>query len=127
MKKIESLKRKIIYRSNYRGTKEMDMLLQKFVNKYINELNQKELEDLHNFLNLEDEEIYNFYNGKPLNKELEKKNICKLFQNLRFYKMAERVGSNPRTVALLLVFKTSAFNRSATSPFLLLYKLINLC
>ena len=37
MKKIESLKRKIIYRSNYRGTKEMDMLLQKFVNKYIND------------------------------------------------------------------------------------------
>ena len=83
MKKIESLKRKIIYRSNYRGTKEMDMLLQKFVNKYINELNQKELEDLHNFLNLEDEEIYNFYNGKPLNKELEKKNICKLFQKFK--------------------------------------------
>ena len=83
MKKIESLKRKIIYRSNYRGTKEMDMLLQKFVNKYINELNQKELEDLHNFLNLEDEEIYNFYNGKSLNKELEKKNICKLFQKFK--------------------------------------------
>ena len=46
-------------------------------------LNQKELEDLHNFLNLEDEEIYNFYNGKPLNKELEKKNICKLFQKFK--------------------------------------------
>ena len=80
MKKIESLKRKIIYRSNYRGTKEMDMLLQKFVNKYINELNQKELEDLHNFLNLEDEEIYNFYNGKPLNKELEKKISANYFK-----------------------------------------------
>ena len=82
MKKIESLKRKIIYRSNYRGTKEMDMLLQKFVNKYINELNQIELEDLHNFLNLEDEEIYNFYNGKPLNKELEKKKYLQIISKI---------------------------------------------
>ena len=82
MKKIESLKRKIIYRSNYRGTKEMDMLLKKFVNKYINELNLNELEDLHNFLNLEDEEIYNFYNGKPLNKELEKKKYLQIISKI---------------------------------------------
>ena len=34
---IDELKKKIIYRSNYRGTKEMDKLLGKFVKKYINE------------------------------------------------------------------------------------------
>ena len=32
---IEQLKKKIIYRSNYRGTKEMDKLLGSFTNKYI--------------------------------------------------------------------------------------------
>ena len=32
---IDELKKKIIYRSNYRGTKEMDKLLGKFVKKYI--------------------------------------------------------------------------------------------
>ena len=35
---IDELKKKIIYRSNYRGTKEMDKLLGKFVKKYINDL-----------------------------------------------------------------------------------------
>ena len=32
---IDQLKKKIIYRSNYRGTKEMDKLLGSFTKKYI--------------------------------------------------------------------------------------------
>ena len=39
---IEQIKKKIIYRSNYRGTKEMDKLLGAFTSKYINELNYKD-------------------------------------------------------------------------------------
>ena len=35
----EQLKKKIIYRSSYRGTKEMDALLSSFVNDYIDKLN----------------------------------------------------------------------------------------
>ena len=31
MKELEILKKKLIYRSSYRGTKEMDILLSKFV------------------------------------------------------------------------------------------------
>ena len=54
MIELETLKKKIIYRANYRGTKEMDILLSKFVDKYINTFSKKELEDLFNFLNLED-------------------------------------------------------------------------
>ena len=33
--KLEIFKKKLIYRSGYRGTKEMDILLSSFVNKYI--------------------------------------------------------------------------------------------
>jgi len=36
---IEQIKKKIIYRSNYRGTKEMDKLLGAFTRKYLDELN----------------------------------------------------------------------------------------
>ena len=36
--KIEILKKKILYRASYRGTKEMDMV-SSFVKKYINDLN----------------------------------------------------------------------------------------
>ena len=40
---IDQLKKKIIYRSNYRGTKEMDKLLGAFTKKYINQLNLGDL------------------------------------------------------------------------------------
>ena len=36
---IGELKKKIIYRSTYRGTKEMDTLISSFTKKIINDLN----------------------------------------------------------------------------------------
>ena len=38
---IEQIKKMIIYRSNYRGTKEMDKLLGAFTNKYLDKLKVK--------------------------------------------------------------------------------------
>ena len=46
---IEQLKKKIFYRSNYRGTKEMDKLIGSFVHNYINRLDDKQLKELENF------------------------------------------------------------------------------
>ena len=40
---IEQIKKKIIYRSNYRGTKEMDKLLGAFTRKYLDQLNIEDL------------------------------------------------------------------------------------
>ena len=57
----EILKKKIIYRSEHRGSKEMDLLLGNFVKKYINIFNNQELNDLSNLLFLEDEIIYSWY------------------------------------------------------------------
>ena len=48
----------------------MDILLSKFVNKYIDKLNEKNLQDLYDFLNLEDEYIYNFYQSKDGEKKM---------------------------------------------------------
>jgi len=53
----QNLINKIIYRSNYRGTKEMDIFLSSFVKSSIDALNIKELEDLNYIINLSDEEI----------------------------------------------------------------------
>ena len=47
---IDELKKKIIYRSLYRGTKEMDNLMGSFTKKIINNLNQQELINLSNLL-----------------------------------------------------------------------------
>ena len=53
MNNIELLKKKILYRSEYRGTKEMDLLLSKFVKKYINDFGIVELKKLEDLLNFE--------------------------------------------------------------------------
>ena len=81
---IDELKKKIIYRSNYRGTKEMDKLLGKFVKKYINDLQKEELIDLDKFLNIDDTNLYNFYNGFDTEIEIEKNNISLLFKNFKY-------------------------------------------
>ena len=81
---IDELKKKIIYRSNYRGTKEMDKLLGKFVKKYINDLQKEDLIDLDKFLNIDDTNLYNFYNGFDTEFEIEKNNITLLFKNFKY-------------------------------------------
>ena len=81
---IDELKKKIIYRSNYRGTKEMDKLLGKFVNKYVNDLQEKDLIDLDKFLNIDDSNLFNFYNGFETDFEIEKNNISLLFKSFKY-------------------------------------------
>ena len=81
---IDELKKKIIYRSNYRGTKEMDKLLGKFVKKYINDLQEKDLIDLDKFLNIDDTNLYNFYNGFKTDFEIKKNNISLLFKSFKY-------------------------------------------
>ncbi len=81
---IDELKKKIIYRSNYRGTKEMDKLLGEFVKKYINDLQKEDLIDLDKFLNIDDTNLYNFYNGFDTEFEIEKNNISLLFKNFKY-------------------------------------------
>ena len=81
---IEQFKKKIIYRSNYRGTKEMDKLLGAFTNKYINQLNDIDLVDLEKLLDIDDNNLYNFYNGLNTDIEFENNNINNLFRNFEF-------------------------------------------
>ncbi len=83
MNELETLKKKIVYRANYRGTKEMDILLSKFVDKYISSFSKNELIKLFEFLNLEDEIIYNFYLTKKFNNKIEKNEISENFINFK--------------------------------------------
>ena len=81
---IDELKKKIIYRSNYRGTKEMDKLLGRFVKKHIDDLQEEDLIDLDKFLNIDDTNLYNFYNGFDTEFKIEKTNISLLFKNFKY-------------------------------------------
>ena len=81
---IDQLKKKIIYRSNYRGTKEMDKLLGAFTKKYINELNNNDLFNLEKLLDIDDDNLYNFYKGIKTDVNFEKNRINELFKNFKF-------------------------------------------
>ena len=81
---IDQLKKKIIYRSNYRGTKEMDKLLGAFTKKYINQLNQDELIDLEKLLDMDDTSLYNFFNGIENEIKFDETNVLKLFKNFKY-------------------------------------------
>ena len=81
--KLEILKKKLIYRAGYRGTKEMDILLSSFVNKYINILDEKLLIELDKFLNFEDEEILNFYHNNIVENNIDKNRISEIFKDYK--------------------------------------------
>ena len=81
---IDELKKKIIYRSNYRGTKEMDKLLGSFTKTYINELNKDDLVKLEKLLDIDDSNLYNFLNGLKTDVFIEKSNVTDLFKNFKY-------------------------------------------
>jgi antitoxin CptB len=83
IRKLEIFKKKLIYRASYRGTKEMDILLSAFVNKYINKFDENHLADLENFLNFEDEIIMNYYHFGIVKKKIDANKISKLFKNFK--------------------------------------------
>ena len=75
----EELKNKIIYRASYRGTKEMDILMIKFVKSVINNLNLTELYELNDLVNLDDESLINIKNN-ILNNKISQTDLIKIFQ-----------------------------------------------
>ena len=79
MNELESLKKKIKYRSAYRGTKEMDLLLTTFIVNIIDILSHEELKKLDVFLNCNDEDINNCYLNKIPIKNFNDKKILDLF------------------------------------------------
>ena len=83
MNKLDSIKRKIKYRSEYRGIKELDLLLGNFVKKYVNNFNQEELIDLYNILEIEDEIIYEWYFKKNNKKTIPKNKVSDLLKDFK--------------------------------------------
>ena len=64
---IENFKKRLIYRSQYRGTKEMDKLIGSFVQLNINKFSLDQLQELEKFLSIEGDTLYRFYNNQIKN------------------------------------------------------------
>ena len=83
---IEEFKKKIIYRSTYRGTKEMDALISSFTKKIINDLNTDELIDLSNLLDVDDENLYKLNQGLSTTVDIEENKVSKLLKEFKYKK-----------------------------------------
>ena len=79
----DDIKKRIIYRASYRGTKELDILISTFVNSIINSLNEDELMELENFVNLDDQELIKLNNSFKEDNNQKKNKIYKLFYNFK--------------------------------------------
>ena len=83
MNNIDLLKKKILYRSKYRGTKEMDLLLSNFVNKYINDFGIVELKQLYDLLNFDDDSLFKWYLNKKCEIKISNNKVWNLLRNFK--------------------------------------------
>ena len=80
----DNLKKRLIYRSQYRGTKEMDKLIGSFVQSNIDKFNKIQLNELEKFLDIDDDTLYKFYNGLPLEKDIVETEMFKFFKDFKY-------------------------------------------
>ncbi len=79
----QNLINKIVYRAKYRGTKEMDIFLTSFVNSIIKSLSVKDLEDLNNVINMNDEDILRIASAEIINQDYKNNKITELLINYK--------------------------------------------
>jgi antitoxin CptB len=83
---IDNLKKRLIYRSQYRGTKEMDKLIGSFVQSIIDILNEVQLKNLEKFLDIDDDTLYKIYNNQNIEVNLCNEEILDLFKKFNYKK-----------------------------------------
>ena len=83
---IENLKKRLIYRSQYRGTKEMDKLIGSFVKNNIDKFDLVQLKELEKFLSIDDDTLYRFYNNQIKSLNGISENIMKLYKSYLYKK-----------------------------------------
>lgn len=57
-------RKRLVYRANYRGFKEADLILGGFAKKYIDSLTNDEMTMFEDLLEAKDHDIYNWISGK---------------------------------------------------------------
>ncbi len=83
MNNIDLLKKKILYRSKYRGRKEVELLLSNFVKKYINVFSIDELKQLHDLLNFDDDSLFKLYLNNKGEIKIPNNKVSDLLRNFK--------------------------------------------
>ena len=83
MNSIDLLRKKILYRSEYRGIKEMELLLNSFVKKHISDFSIAELKQLDDLLNFDDDSLFKWYLNKKVEVKIPNNKVSKLLKNFK--------------------------------------------
>ena len=83
MNSIDLLKKKILYRSEYRGIKETELLLNNFIKKYINDFGIAELKQLNDLLNFDDDSLFKWYLNKKVEVKIPNNKVSRLLKNFK--------------------------------------------
>ena len=83
MNSIDLLRKKILYRSEYRGIKEMELLLNSFVKKHINDFSIIELKQLDDLLNFDDDSLFKWYLNKKIEIKIPNNKVSRLLKNFK--------------------------------------------
>lgn len=82
MEKLEVLRKRLLYQSQHRGLREMDLLLGKFAQKYIGTMRHEELKQFETLLGFPDQDLYSwFFEKMPIPQDAPA-SIIKMIQQL---------------------------------------------
>ena len=77
--RLEGRRKRLIYRSWHRGTKEMDLLMGNFADAYVETFGDEQLTEYEAVLDINDPELYDMYLGKTLPREDQDSDVLKSF------------------------------------------------
>jgi len=80
---MSNLIKKLLYRSNHRGTKEMDLLIGGFAIENLKKLNPEELKEFELLLNFTDKELSSWLIDNKKNIDLENFSISKKIKEFK--------------------------------------------
>ena len=80
---MNNLIKKLLYRSNHRGTKEMDLLIGGFANENLKKLSPEELKEFELLLNFTDKELSSWLVDNKKNIDLENFSISKKIKEFK--------------------------------------------
>jgi len=80
---MNNLIKKLLYRSNHRGTKEMDLVIGGFANENLKKLTFEELKEFEILLNFTDKELSSWLVDNKKNIELENFSVSKKIKNFK--------------------------------------------
>ncbi len=83
MNSVDLLRKKILYRAEYRGIKETELLLNSFIKKYVNDFSIVELKQLNDLLNIDDDSLFKWYLNKKVEIKIPDNKVSKLLKNFK--------------------------------------------